>query len=134
MAAIGTIADWRAWATARGDNKPTDANDTVANAALMRASDYIRAHYVLRFIDGYDEVSEGVEEATYVAADLELATPNFFSTTFTPSEKKVLTGVGSIKWTLVGKAKGSMAYTPTSNRIEALLTRYIDYGVTGLVV
>jgi hypothetical protein len=118
---IGTLADWRAYASARGDNTPTEAEDAVATAALVRASDYIRFRYVANFISGYDEtfIAPGydiplVEIGAYIAAGLELATPGLFSKTFTPAEQKVLTGVGSIRWTVTGKAGGIYAASQRS--------------------
>jgi hypothetical protein len=129
---IGTLADWRAYASARGDNTPTEAEDAVATAALVRASDYIRFRYVANFISGYDEtfIAPGydiplVEIGAYIAAGLELATPGLFSKTFTPAEQKVLTGVGSIRWTVTGKAGGIYAASPVSTLLEALFEPYI---------
>lgn len=124
----GTIADWRTWATARGDSAPTDATDGDATAALQRASDYIKYNYVVHFISGYDETSDGVEEATYIAAGLELATPNFFTTNFTPTQQKVLTAVGAIKWTPVTEKSGNSDVpmsAPRSTMIDAMLNRYV---------
>lgn len=121
---IGTIAAWRIWATARGDNAPTAADDTVATAALTRASDYIMFSYVGCFYAGYDETSPNVEEATYVAAGLELATPGFFSSTYTPSQQKVLTEVRGIKWTPVGDASGPDSAAPVSSLINSMLKNY----------
>ena len=67
--------------------------------------------------------SENVEHATYVAANLELANPEFFTTTFTPSQIKVLTQVDSIKWTIVGDSSMTKAEmsTPRSTLIDAML-------------
>ncbi|NHK29187.1 hypothetical protein FF098_014800 [Parvularcula flava] len=128
MSLIGTIADWRTWATARGDSAPADADDADATAALQRATDYIRYYYVSRFVSPYTEASDNVEEATYVAAGVELATPGFFSKTYTEGERKVLTGVDSIRWTVV--ERGSTARTgtlmmPTHSLIEAMLGNYL---------
>jgi hypothetical protein len=65
------------------------------------------------------------EEAAYIAANLELATPGFFSKTYTEAESKVLTGVGSIKWAVTGNAGGTYAYMPTSSLIDALFEPYV---------
>lgn len=124
----GTIADWRAYALARGDNSPTAADDDLATAALVRASDYIKFHYVTRFVGAYGEASEGVEEATYIAAGLELSKPNFFTKTYSPAEQKVLTGVDSIKWTVTGKPEdinGIPQAAPVHSMIDAMLLRYM---------
>lgn len=130
---IGTIADWRAYALARGDSAPSNATDADATAALIRASDYITYHYVLRFVDGYDETAPRVEEATYEAAALELAEPNFFTTSFTPDQRKVLTEVKGIKWTVDGKAQKDSIFgwanaTPTHTKIAAMLQEYMPTG------
>lgn len=120
----GSIAAWRAWALERGDSAPTDATDALATAALVRASDYIEFSYVARFVTGCDATSPNVEPATYVAAGLELATPGFFTKTFTEAQTKVLTGVGSVKWTVVSrdsKARSASLMAPTSTLIDAML-------------
>lgn len=125
---IGTIADWRAYATERGDNSPTAASDSLATAALVRASDYITYTYVARFLPGYDETVPEVEFAAYEAATLELATPGFWSKTYTPSQQKVMTGFAAIKWTPVEGADSADAYvnaTPTSTKIAAMLAKYL---------
>lgn len=125
MAGYGTLNGWRAYAAARGDNAPTAASDADANAALLRASDHIKYRYVANLLPGYDETLDVVEFATYVAASLELATPGFFSKTYTPGEQKVLTEVKGIKWTVVGDASKSYAAQPTSTLIDAMFAPYI---------
>lgn len=123
---IGSLAAWRAYAAARGDNAPTAASDAVATAALVRASDHILHFWVRQFISG-DVTSPYVEEATYEAASLELATPGFFSATYTPAQQKVLTEVKGIKWTLKPGAEGPDAWanaTPVSAKIAAMLDDY----------
>ena len=129
---FGTIAGWRAYATARGDNAPTAANDALATAALVRGSDMIRLRYVPNLLGGYgvDFTPDGsdlplVEEAAYIAASLELATPGLFSRTYTSAEQKVLTAVDTIKWTVVGNASGTYAAMPVSTLIEAMFEPYI---------
>lgn len=126
----GTLTAWRAYATARGDNAPTAADDAVATAALVRASDYIKYKYVANLAPAYDDTLPVVEEATYVAAALELAKPGFFSKTYTPAEQKVLTEVKGIKWTVVGDATASGASAPTSTLIDAMFSLYL-LGVVG---
>lgn len=126
----GTLEGFRAYALARGDNAPTAASDQLATAALVRGSDMVRLRYVANLC-GYDiaSIPNGsdlpiVEEAAYIAASLELATPGFFSRTFTPAEQKVLTAVDTIKWTVVGNASGANAAMPTSTLIDALFAAY----------
>ncbi|MDX5592574.1 hypothetical protein [Pseudovibrio sp. SPO723] len=116
----GTLSDWRAYALARGDSAPTDATDADATAALVRASDYIRYQYVAYLLPGYDGTSEQVQEATYIAAGYELATPGFFSKTYTEADKKVLTEVKGLKWTVIGNTKSVRSYAPVSSLIEAI--------------
>lgn len=119
----GTIADWRAYATARGNPAPAAATDVDAQAALQRASDYIYYHYVRQAaVSVPDELAE---HATYEAANIELAKPGFFTKTYTPAETKVLTEVDGIKWTVVGDASASGAMMPTSSLIDAMLEGYV---------
>lgn len=120
-----TLAGWRAYAAARGNQAPTVADDDVAGAALLRASDHIRYTYVANLLPGYDDTLAVIEPATYEAANLELTTPGFFSKVFTPGEQKVLTGVGNIKWTVVGDASKAGAAMPTSTLIEAMFGPYL---------
>ena len=132
---IGTIAAWRAYALERGDSLPTAATDALATAALVRASDYIMFSYVARFVPPCSVASTNVEPATYVAASLELATSGFFAGTFTEAQYKVLTGVGSVKWTPVNrdsKARTGSLFSPTSTLIDAMLGPCMpnDIGVT----
>lgn len=122
----GTLADWRAHAAARGNTAPTDADDTVATAALTRASDYIKYQYVSRLTSGYDETLDVVELAAYEAANIELATLGFFSKTYTPAEQTVLTQVGSISFTPVNQSTGKAGHsTPRSILIEAMFQPYV---------
>ena len=121
MSLYGTIADWRSYALARGDNTPTEASDANATAALQRASDYIRTRYVLRL--GLSATDANVIEATYIAAPFELATVGFWSRTFTPGQAKTLTGVKGITWTVSAEASRQMGYDaqlPVSPAIDAL--------------
>ena len=125
--AYGTIADWRAYAAARGNDAPANASDVDASAALERASDYIRTRYVIRM--NLDEAAENVIEATYIAASLDLAQPGLWATTFTPSQARVLTKVDSFSWTPVSSSIGFGAdkMLPTSPAIDALLTANNGY-------
>lgn len=126
---IGTIANWRIYATARGNSAPADAADADATAALVRASDYITFHYINRFVSGYDATSDDVEEATYEAANLELVTSGFFTKTVTEGQQKVLTGADSIRWTPIKSdatnLRTGLLYAPTSTKIDAMLAPYM---------
>lgn len=121
MTIYSTIADWRAYALARGNSAPTSASDDDASAALQRASDYIRTRYVLPL--SLSGTADNVIEATHIAAGYELTKPGFWSTTFTPAQQKVLTEVKGIKWTVSGNAtmeKGFNGQVPVSPAIDAL--------------
>ena len=124
----GTLAGWRAYATARGNSAPAAATDENANAALLRAQDYIKYTYVAYFYSQYTDAVEEVEFATYEAAIYELGQPGFFSAVYTPSQQSVLTEVDGIKWTPVDNSGSPEAFanaSPTSTRIEAMLRRYM---------
>lgn len=125
---IGTLVDFRAYADARGWGEPTAASNPDAEAALLRASDYIRFSYVRRFAAGHDEASPNVEPATYEAALLELKTPGFFSKTYTPGERKILTEAKGIKWQVIGDGDASGA-APVSTRIDDMLADYLTLPV-----
>jgi len=125
-----TIADWRAYALARGNSAPTSASDNDATAAMQRASDYIRTRYALPLRLSGD--ADNVIEATHIAAGYELTTPGFWSKTFTPAQQKTLTGVGDIRWTVSGNAtmdKGYNAQLPVSPAIDALFGGTSNSGV-----
>ena len=118
-----TVAGWITYAADRGD---TVADDAASAAALVRGMDHIAYRYLNRLLPGYDETLAVVEPATYEAAKIELATPGFFAKTFTPDQQKVLTGVGSIKWTPIGGDMGGFeAATPASTLIEAMFDPYV---------
>lgn len=122
-----TVENWIIYAAARGDARPSGAGQELASQALLRAQDYITQTYVNYFLSQHDENSAGVDEAIYIAAGLELATPNFFSSTYTPSDQKMLTQLDVIKWTPVNSVSGASAARPVSTQIEALLDRYMRY-------
>lgn len=122
---LGTIEGWIAYASAVGDSVE---NNALSQQALVRGQRYIKSIYITRFIPPNDENSIGVDEAVYEAAKLELATPNFFNTTYTPSQQRVLTGVDSIRWTVVtpeSRNRAAIQATPTSTIIDGLLSNYL---------
>lgn len=119
-----TLAGFRAYALERGDSAPTSASDADADAALVRAADYIRDEYEQRFLAAYVTTPPAaVDTATYEAAILELATPNLFSRTYTEAGEKVLTQVEGISWEYTGRKGGSQV--PVSTKIEAMLRPYV---------
>jgi hypothetical protein len=124
---LGTIAGWRTYASERGSTAPTYAADDLATAALVRASDHILYSYVASFLPGYDETLPIVTLAAYEAALLELATPGFFSATYTPSQQKVLTEVKGIRWTMKDASTDvdRDEAVPVSTKVEAMLRPYL---------
>jgi hypothetical protein len=133
----GTLADFRSYATARGDNAPTAATDDAATAALVRASDYIRTRYVLRMGLDEPESDANVIEATYIAARREIATPGFWSTTYTPTAVKTLVQVDSIRWQAADRAQAGLygrdLVVPMDPAIDALLRPWGDLPGTMVV-
>ncbi|WP_428029805.1 DnaT-like ssDNA-binding protein [Ancylobacter sp.] len=149
MASYGTLAGWRAYATARGNGAPTSATDANGDAALLRASAYIDGLYGIRFagrptggatqalawprtgaVDYYgqsippDSIPDRVVSAAYEAALLELASPGSLTVTLTPDQRKVLTKVDKIEWEVITRGKAGVGFadaTPTSTLIEGLL-------------
>ena len=119
-----TLAGWISYAALRG---LTVANEPASEQALVRGQDYINYNYISRFLPGYDETSPYVDEAIYEASAFELATPGFWTTTFTPAQQKTLTKVGEISWTVSGSTDSDEAWvnaSPTSTKIAAMLARY----------
>lgn len=121
----GSLAAWRSYASARGNQSPTDASDADVSAALVRASDYIKYRYVVNLLSGYDETLDEVAFATYEAANLELGSVGFFAKTYTEAERKVLTEVKGIKWTVSGGGNGAFSTSPTSTVIDAMFRPYV---------
>lgn len=123
MTVYGTLIGWRAYAEARGDTAPGQAEDAVAQAALVRATDYIRANFPRAVRKDPPELVE----ATYIAASYELTNPGFWSKTWTSDQQRVLTEVGSsIKWSLAKNAGNYSVSQPRSPLIEGLLAPYGD--------
>ena len=123
---IGTVIALIAYAAARG----TVIADTPATLqALVRASDYIQFTYLTA--STCTAASPNVESAAYEAAMAEVATPGFWTKTFTPSEQKVLTKVGSLAWTVTGDASKGGASIPRSTKIETMLRECIGGGLYG---
>jgi hypothetical protein len=108
-----------------GERGTTIADDAATASGLVRGQDYIDYHYVNRFGAAVTVDQDLVDKAVYEAAILETATPGFWSKTYTPDQQKVLTAVGSIKWTVRGDASGPDAATPVSTKIEGMLRPYM---------
>lgn len=121
---MATLADFRAYATERGNSAPADAVDVDAEAALVRAGDYIRDTYTQHFLAEHSApLPDAVESATYEAAIYELVEAGFFSKTYTEAAQKELVGVGNIKWEFIGRKGGAQA--PTSTKIDAMLRPFM---------
>lgn len=130
----GKLIDFQEYASDRGDYTPIEVDKKEAQAALVRASDYIKLFYVSKFKKAhiFKTAPEYVLEATYIAASIELKTSNFFSKTYTPSQQKVLTQLGDIKWTLIPNNDDNSSSIPVSPSIEALLSKYVKDNVSFL--
>lgn len=123
---IGTVATLIAYAAERG-TVIADTPETLQ--ALVRASDYIEYTYLAGSTCTAE--SPNVESATYEAAMQEVLVPGFWTKTFTPADQKVLTGVGSIKWTVTGDASKGGSSIPRSSKIDAMLRQCIGGGLYG---
>jgi len=121
---IGTVLALIAYAAARGT---IIANNAATLEALVRASDYIQYTYLTGSTCTVE--SPNVESAVYEAAMSEVITPGFWTKTFTPAEQKVLTGVGSLSWTVTGDASKNGSSTPRSTKIDAMLRACIVGGI-----
>jgi hypothetical protein len=125
-----TLEAWILYAAARG--LPV-ASDPLAAAALVRASDYIRLTYGSRFVRTPPQ--EVIDEATYIAAQYELQTPNFFGRVHVPGEtNRMLTRAGELSWSPIRTPKGADATRPTVPTIEALLRPYLWRGPAMVVI
>lgn len=121
---MADLAGFRAYALARGNNAPTVATDSAAEAALVRGGDYIADEYVANFLPAYvDPLPEAVDDAIYEAAIIELASPGALSKTYTEGADKALVAVEGIKWEFTGRKGGSQV--PKSTKIEAKLRPYM---------
>ena len=112
----GSIAGWQAYAEERG--LPLPDADPQGQGALARASDYIRHTYVLPY--NLDPEHELVAEATYIAAQQELASPGFFSKVYGPESRKILTEAKGIKWSVLPGASSDDP-RPTIPAITSML-------------
>lgn len=122
----GTEPGFLAWATLRGYQSVIGSTVELRTQALVRASDYIDYRYINNFCAGYtvDNVTV-IEQAAYIIAKIEVETPGFFSTTYTPAEQKVLTEVKGIKWTVVGKGDSDRAFSPVASMVESMFAPYL---------
>ena len=120
---VATVAGWIAYAADRGT---TVADDAASAQALQRATDYIEYHYKNRLLPGVDATLAVFDYATYEAANIELTSSGFFSKTYTPDQRKVLTAVEGIKWTVVDTGTtGVQGSMPVSTLIESMMYPYV---------
>lgn len=140
MTPYGTEAGFTEYAAAMGYTVP----DGAVLPAIVRGSVYVDGVYGERFTGvqadmmqerawprigatiygsalASDAIPNRVVHAAYEAALIELRTPGFFSTTYTPGTQKVLTEVKGIKWQVVGNASKAGAMVPVSTAVEGLL-------------
>ena len=121
----GTVGGADTYHAARGNAAWAAGSVPNRAQALVRAADYIRTTYVRRFWSNYTEDAPDVEPATYEAALRELATPGFFTRSYTEADRKVLTEVKGIKWTVTGTSKDARSMAPTVTLIDNLLWPYM---------
>lgn len=129
-----TAAEADAYVAARAYTGWT-GDATAKDAALRRGQDYIAGVYNLRWCSTFenDAAPDEVKYAIIEAALLEAATPGFFTKTYTPGERKVLTEVRGIKWEVIGGGNASTAY-PVSTRIEGILSSLLCAPMPAILV
>jgi len=124
----GSLSGWQDYVDARGITGQT-ITDPGSLPVLVRASDYIKYHYVVNFMSRYDDTVPEVELATYEAACLENITPGFFDRTFSPGEAKMLVAVDSIRWEKITASRqedlDNNVMVPISTKIDMYLRRYM---------
>lgn len=123
----GDLSGFRAFALARGNAAPTDAEDSAALQALQRASDHVRFSFITRLPASLQSVEAlpSIEDAAYLCAAIELDTPGFFSRAYTPSEQKVLTRAGDISWTVTGRSDKAGSGMPRLATVEAIFRPHL---------
>lgn len=99
---IGTTDGFRAFAIDRGIEAVSGATDADLSAALVRAEDYLRAHYPRAVTAGGD----ALDLAAYHVAVAELEAPRSLSRTYAPGERKVLVEVQGVKWQALPDGSG----------------------------
>lgn len=128
----GTFDGWLEYGVARGLVVDGIAEgDPNSVAALNRASDYIKYHYVANFRSKFNDTLPEVELATYEAATIEFNDPHFFERRLTPSDAKVLVAVESIRWEKISANRTDQldqsALMPVSIKIENYLRPYMRF-------
>ena len=123
-----TTAAWLDYASQRRDSVPGEAGPGDQEAALMRAEDYIRLHYVARFLPGLDlaraDVAAALAEAVHLAASVEVRQPHAFTATFRylNFSLDVIGGGKQVGRIAVGSARhfpGIGEHTATSREVRA---------------
>ena len=123
----GTIQGWADYVAGRGISD-VSVNDS-ALPALVRASDYIKYHYVVNFVPGVADSIPEVELATYEAACLEALKPGVFSKQYTPSEAKILMQMDVLRWEKVAQSAldtpDQSPMVPVHTKVDSYLRRYL---------
>lgn len=96
-----TVAEANTYAAARGYSDWV-GNEEILAAALRRGQDYIANEYNEYWNNVWATPPEVVKYAIIEAARQELVSPGILSPVTGPDDRKVLTEVKGIKWTLVG--------------------------------
>lgn len=125
-----TLAEADAYFAERGNAKWAAMSEAERQAALVRGADYIRLFYAPRLLaETPDEV---IAEAEIIAAGYEAGTSGFFSTSYTPGQRKILTEVKGIKWSVVPESGSSGGWkAPVVGAIDALLAPWLASGAAG---
>lgn len=110
--------------------------DALKDAAIIRGQRYVASTYNRMWCVAFenDAAPHAVKYAIAEAALLELQTPGFFSKTYTEAERKVLVGVASIRWEVVGDRSGELAEVPRSTIIDGLLSGLLCRPLSAIVV
>ncbi len=124
----GSVEGWQEYVAERGIAGQTIA-DPESLPVLVRASDYIKYHYVVNFMSQFDETVPEVVLATYEAACIENLQPGFFTKKFSTGHKKVLVAVESVRWEKVTGVNSDLIdndqMVPVSTKVEMYLSRYM---------
>jgi hypothetical protein len=122
-----SVAEADAYASARAWSNWAGA-DAAKEAAIRRGQDFIAGEYNGLWLEEWenDDAPEAVRFAIIEAARRELATPGILSPDVNLGSAKVLTGVGSIRWTpLKGNASVEDMMT-TFTAIRRLLSGLVE--------
>lgn len=124
----GTVAGWQTYVTERGITGQT-ITDPASLPALVRASDYIKYHYVANFMSKYSDAEPEVILATYEAACFENTKPGFFQRTVTPSRASALVATKNIRWERLSPSQieplDNSQLVPINTKVEMFLRPFM---------